>query len=380
MEKLNVALISPNRAAYSETFIFEHKINLSLNANVKYLYQHSLPEMVENEGPIVTYNIINRGRRKISKFFFPGFLNFHERALLKYFKKHRIDVVVAEFGMTAAAIERVCTKAGIPLIAHFHGADAYIKDILFSHRNKYGKLFDRAAVVFVVSEHMRKQLTGLGCNSSKLVVNHYGPSDIFFDVTNNFTSQTFVSVGRFVEKKAPDLTIMAFAKAVAKYPDAKLKMVGDGPLQERCKMLVEKLCIQNNVEFIGVADRERIKLFFSEAIAFVQHSVVAQNGDSEGTPVALLEASASGLPVVATRHAGIPDVIIDGTTGFLVEEKDVDGMAEAMIRLLDEPGLASQMGAAGRMNIRENFTLEKHLNILNKAVAETVAKSTKSNA
>jgi colanic acid/amylovoran biosynthesis glycosyltransferase len=93
----------------------------------------------------------------------------------------------------------------------------------------------------------------------------------------------------------------------------------------------------------------------------VQHSVVASDGNSEGMPNSILEASASGLPVVATRHAGIPEVVLDGETGFLVEERDVEGMARQMARLVMEPALAEELGRAGRKRMQESFSIDSRI-------------------
>ena len=93
---------------------------------------------------------------------------------------------------------------------------------------------------------------------------------------------------------------------------------------------------------------------------FVQHSIVAPDGDGEGNPVAVMEAQLSGLPVVATRHAGIPEVVRDGETGLLLSEGDVDGMAAAMRRLVLEPALAARLGAAGQQRVSAQFTVQHH--------------------
>jgi glycosyltransferase involved in cell wall biosynthesis len=106
----------------------------------------------------------------------------------------------------------------------------------------------------------------------------------------------------------------------------------------------------------------------AEALAFVQHSVTAPNGDMEGTPVAVLEAGAAGLPVIATRHAGIPDVVIEGETGLLVDEHDVEGMAAMMIRLAEMPETAMEMGSAARKRVREHFSMEQHISLLNRCI------------
>ena len=101
-----------------------------------------------------------------------------------------------------------------------------------------------------------------------------------------------------------------------------------------------------------------------QARAFVQHSVVAIDGDSEGTPVAILEAGAAGLPVVATRHGGIPDVVVPGETGLLIREGDVCAMAECMARLAADPELAARLGSAARSRIRAEFSMDKSLSSL----------------
>jgi glycosyltransferase involved in cell wall biosynthesis len=91
---------------------------------------------------------------------------------------------------------------------------------------------------------------------------------------------------------------------------------------------------------------------------FVQHSLVPKSGDSEGTPVGIIEAGASGLPVVSTRHAGITDVVIHGKTGFLVDEGDIDGMAKYMYRILSDTELAIKMGKRARQHISDNFNMD----------------------
>jgi glycosyltransferase involved in cell wall biosynthesis len=90
----------------------------------------------------------------------------------------------------------------------------------------------------------------------------------------------------------------------------------------------------------------------------------------EGTPVAIIEAQAAAVPVISTYHAGIPDVVIDKVTGFLVEEKDVDAMTKAMIHIFSDKKIAEEMGEKARKNIRAHFTMAQHIDILNKALKE----------
>jgi colanic acid/amylovoran biosynthesis glycosyltransferase len=172
---------------------------------------------------------------------------------------------------------------------------------------------------------------------------------------------TFLAVGRFVEKKAPLLTLAAFASVWRRYPDARLRMIGSGKLLEACRDLACGLGIGEAVEFVGTQPNDVVAAEMMRVRGFVQHSLVAADGNSEGMPVAILEAGASGLPVVSTRHAGIPEVVDDGTTGFLVDERDVEGMAERMERLLAEPALAGELGRSARRRIEEHFSIESSI-------------------
>src|SRR5262249_22325756 len=111
------------------------------------------------------------------------------------------------------------------------------------------------------------------------------------------------------------------------------------------------------------------------ARCFVQHSVEASNGDCEGTPVGILEASASGLPIVSTRHGGIPDAVLEGKTGFLVAERDVLGMTKHMTDIVRSPQLAAQLGRNGRRHIQENFAMMHSLDRLWAIIDAAIARS-----
>lgn len=138
-------------------------------------------------------------------------------------------------------------------------------------------------------------------------------------------------------------------------------MIGDGPLLDGCRRLARELQVERNVEFLGAQDHGTIQGEMRRARCFVQHSVVAPSGDSEGTPVAIIEASATGIPVVSTKHGGIPDVVVDGATGFLVDEGDVSGMAGHLTTLVDNPNLAREFGRAARRRAEEHFSVERRI-------------------
>ncbi|MBX2931830.1 MAG: glycosyltransferase [Chitinophagaceae bacterium] len=359
-----LAIFSPNKNAYSETFIQAHK---QLPFNIKFYYGGLVPQNLEGYRSIFNVSIIEKIIVKLK-----GSLSVREYALLKSLKKQKIDCVLAEYGITAAEVLNVVQYAKISMVVHFHGFDASVKETVQGYAAKYRDIFGYASAVIVVSERMKKAVIEMGCPEQKIVLSYYGPNQIFLSNQPTYQQQQFLAVGRFVEKKAPHLTIFAFANVVKLYPQARLIMVGDGMLLPVCKDLVKNLGLEQYVEFRGVQSPEQVRLLFETSIAFVQHSVVADNGDSEGTPVAVLEAQAAALPVIATYHAGIPDVVLHNTTGFLVEEKDVLTMSEYMIKILKEEGLAKQLGEEGRKRMMENFTIEQHLKQLEDAVKKAV--------
>jgi glycosyltransferase involved in cell wall biosynthesis len=358
-----LAILSPNQNAYSETFIHAHK---KLPFNIRFYYDGLFPTKLEGKKSLFIFNLFQK-----IKIRFDNRFNLSEHALLNSLKREKVDCVLAEYGTTAVATLKVVSHLQIPLVVHFHGSDASLKDVLKKNKEKYKLVFAYASRIIVVSKKMRSVLLTLGCPDNKLVLSYYGPDTSFVECQPDYKSQQFISVGRFVEKKAPYLTILSYKNMAADFPSSKLVMVGDGELLPVCQQLANALNLSNQVEFKKVQTPEQIKTLLNESIAFVQHSIVADNGDSEGTPVAILEAQAAALPVISTYHAGIPDVVINDETGFLVEEKNVDEMAKNMRRILNEKGLAKKLGEKGRERIKQHFSREKNL----KQIEETILNS-----
>jgi glycosyltransferase involved in cell wall biosynthesis len=159
-----------------------------------------------------------------------------------------------------------------------------------------------------------------------------------------------------VDKKAPQKTLQAFEAMRKKVPEARLVMVGDGPLLKDCRQWVRQQGIEDAVTFTGVLSRRAVSRLLSTSRAFVQHSVVAPDGDREGLPLAILEAGAHGLPMIATRHAGIPDAVREAQDGFLVDEGDIKAMALAMWKLAAKPDLAASMGKSFRGRVAAEYS------------------------
>lgn len=360
---MNIALLSPSKSSYSETFIQAQKNGL--RGTVFYYYDGTPPTKLEGKGSILIPFGDFRKRY--------GFLykDVKSHSLKASFKKNKIDVVLAQYGPTGEAAAAICEAMHIPLIVHFHGYDAFIWDVISKH-NYYQNCFKVASSVIVVSQHMKKQLIALGCPENKLIYNPCTPDDLFYEVSPNFLNQQFLVVGRFTDKKAPYYSLLAFQKILKWHPKATLVFAGQGDLLDTCKNLAKYLDIEDAVIFMGIIKREKLLLLLEGSIAFLQHSITTENGDCEGTPVAVMEASAAGLPVIASLHAGIPEVILDNETGLLVKEHDVAAMSNHMLTLLNQPDLAHQLGKRGKQRIQKYFSRNQQLKLLQETLINAI--------
>jgi len=361
---MNIALISPNKTSFSETFIETQKNGLK--GNVFYYYDGFLPRYLDGEGRIqIKFGSLKKRLGLI-------YHDILSESLLQSFKNHKIDVVLAQYGPTGEAVAPICEKLNIPIIVHFHGYDASIQTVIKKH-DYYQDAFRVAKFVIAVSKVMVSDLIALGCPKDKIVYNPCAPNDIFYGIKPKFTKPQFLTIGRFTDKKAPYYTILAFKEVLKEYPKATLVFGGDGLLLNTCENLVKHLDIENNVSFRGVIEQHEFIGLLEESLAFVQHSITADNGDKEGTPVAVMEASLAGLPVISTIHAGIPDVIINERTGLLIKEHDVRGMTKFMIKLLNDLNYAKMLGQNGKEKVWNNYRLTIYLEKLQKALEKSIS-------
>ena len=168
-----------------------------------------------------------------------------------------------------------------------------------------------------------------------------------------------LTVARLVEKKSVHYGIEAVAKVVKRYPFVQYEIAGDGPLKGDLVGLIDKLDINENVKLLGWKQQNEISELMSHADILLAPSVTGKEGDQEGIPVVLMEAMARGLPVISTYHSGIPELVQDGRSGFLVRERDIDALAEKLEHLITHPEMRDQMGAEGRKYVEENYNIDK---------------------
>lgn len=369
---MKICVVAPNNDTYSETFIHSHMHRLPAEV-VSLVGDGFYFPVREVEGSFLYKRNIRawvvRQTMGIS------IQQAEEKALSKFLTQRQIDIVLAEYGPTACAVLKSCQIANIPLVAHFHGFDAFQYSTAEEYRERYQVLFKEAACLIAASQSMANQLCLLGALSEKIAVNHYGVNVNKFQGGQPSESPPhFVAVGRFIEKKAPHLTLLAFHKVVEQVPEAHLTMIGDGPLLEACKQLVVALNLKDRVTLRGACPPEEIVKALRHARAFVQHSLRTSGGDSESLGVVFLEAGAMGIPSVGTQHDGIPEVIIDGETGLLAQEGNIEQCANHMIALAKKPELAQNLGDAAYKRINSQFTEERSLSNLHKILADLVQK------
>ncbi|WP_430466470.1 glycosyltransferase [Winogradskyella ouciana] len=367
---MNIAIFSPNKNPYSETFIQAHKNYLK--GNVSYYYGHIGSIKLEGTERLVSKTLEFRFRlaRMLSN---SPYAYVNQKSILKSLKQNKIDVALIEYGTHAYSLISILKSSKIPFVVHFHGYDASVKGVI-SQCNNYKEVFSNATSLIAVSRKMEQMLLDIGCPRKKLIYNVYGAQPEFESVIPTFAKKQFIAIGRFTDKKAPYYTIMAFKEIADKFPDAKLLIAGDGLLLNMCENLVKHYQLEQQVDFLGVIKPEEYKKILTDSLAFVQHSITAKSGDMEGTPVAVLEASVAGLPVIATKHAGIIDVIKHGETGLLCDEHDVAAMSDHMMKVLSNIEFAKQMGSNGKKHIKQFYSLDRHINALQKTLNEAVSK------
>ena len=348
---MRTCLVKNGKIGLTETFILAHVD--TLDASVI----HGLPpRLMEPAGrrPSTPARLAARALRRL-----PVSRGKERAETLEYsslLKTTGADIVLSEYGTTGVLVWRACEALGLPLVVHFHGYDASREEVLQRHAEEYRRMFDYASAIVVVSRAMREQVLRLGASPATIVLNPCSVDlEAFALGTPDQSAPTFLAVGRLVEKKAPHLLVLAFAEVRKHVPTAKLRIIGDGELRKVVEDLVVGLGLRDAVDLRGAQSHDVVREEMQNARAFVQHSVVASDGDSEGTPVSVLEASASGLPVVSTEHAGIPDAVLNGETGYIVPERDVAGMAARMITLAQQPDRAAQLGRAGRARMEALF-------------------------
>lgn len=282
---------------------------------------------------------------------------FDERRAAEFLLRYRPAVMLAEFGQNGCLYGRLCQRLDIPLHVHFHGCDLLRYGRSGPFRRHYRKLFGTAAGIIAPSRFLARALQDAGCPAEKIHVVPNGVDTKLFRPSTR-TKGRVLAIGRLSEEKGPLLTIRAFQRVAATVPDAHLFVLGDGPLREDCESLLDRLSLRTRVTLLGKQDPAAVARHLSDASVFVQHSVRASFGSEESFGLSVLEAMACAVPTVTTNAGGLPELVVEGQTGFMVDPHDVDAFAAKISLLLRDAELARSMGLAGRRRAEQAYDAE----------------------
>lgn len=288
-----------------------------------------------------------------------------------------LDLVHVHFAVDAIAILRSLIRARVPFLVTVHGYDVTkVPDEPGRsgrvYRRRLRRLFDRATAVIAVSDVIAGKARELGATDAKLRTHYIG-----IPVTDAVTSELdqdidLLFVGRLVEKKGVSDLLLALALLAESPVPHNTVIVGEGPL--RVELESAAMARGLPVTFMGKRSAEEVQDLLLRSKVVVVPSKTAANGDMEGLPTVLMEAMAVGVPVVATRHSGIIEVVEHGETGLLSDEADPEALAANLRRALADPDLRRRLGVAGREHIRQNFNMTTQTAALEEIYAELLAK------
>jgi colanic acid/amylovoran biosynthesis glycosyltransferase len=293
-------------------------------------------------------------------------------------EEHGGAVLHIVFGSTAVQLLPLIAEAErtLPVIVSFHGADVLGEMDKPAYRQAALEVLGRVDLVLARSQSLAKALLQVGCPPEKIRLNRTGIPLQAFALRERTTPADgrwrLFQACRLIAKKGVKTTLRAFAMFRGTYPGATLAIAGEGPQEVELRALASELGISAGIEFTGFLAPEELKSQLYRAHFFVHPSEMGADGNQEGVPNALLEAMATGLPAFATRHGGIPEAIVSGVSGWLVDEGDHEGLAQALLAFAAAPERLSALGAAGAKSVAENFELKAQAAMLEACYREAI--------
>jgi colanic acid/amylovoran biosynthesis glycosyltransferase len=391
---MKIAFVVGKFPVLSETFIFNQIIGLIEQGHDVDIYSKIKPNYEKTHQDVEKYHLLNRTfyltmpqnriKRLIKAFYLFG-INIHKGPIcilstlniLKYgravislhyfylvlpFLGKRYDIVHCHFGPNGNLGIRLRKLGAIEckIITSFHGYD--VNEI--NSRQYYTELFKNGDAFTVNTEFTKRRILSLGAPNDRVNILPVGLEIEKYEYKKRVTSDRsvkVVTVARLVEKKGIQYSIKAVANVIMRKPRRNIhyNIAGDGPLRDELESLITELNMGDKIKLLGWLDQDEIRELYRKADIFVLSSVTAKNGDKEGQGLVLQEAQAVGLPVISTLHNGIPEGVLDGKTGFLVPEKDVETLADRIAYLIENPEDRIRMGRAGRKFVQQNYDIKK---------------------
>lgn len=283
---------------------------------------------------------------------------------IPFLENQRYDVIHCQFGIYALEVMFARDVGALKgkLISSFRGYDIswYIQE---KGDRVYDQLFKTADFFLTNCDFFKRRILKLGCAPNKVLVHRSGIncSRFAFNTRHPSTDGVFriATTGRLIEKKGIEYSIRAVAKVAENHPNIEYNIIGDGNLKEHLQQIIEELNIQDKVNLLGWKNQREIIEILDKSHIFIASSVTAADGNQDAPVNTLKEAMAMGLPVIGTLHGGIPELIEDGVSGFLVPERDADAIAEKLIHLIEHPEKWPLMGKAGRAYVEKHYETNK---------------------
>ncbi|MFN7749996.1 MAG: glycosyltransferase [Cyclobacteriaceae bacterium] len=368
-KELRLALVVENFLPISQVWIWRQAKIEGLTPKVVLTYHRSNPEVFDFPRLVVGV-AANRSMSKLRKkfwFVFKWFkpkLSDRNTAMFKTaLQEYDVNIVHAHFGTVGAEVVDLCSELQIPLVVTFHGFDATSVPVRWpGYQTKLRSVFLKCACVVSISEYLTHAIKTLGCPPEKIRVNYLGVPTNCFEFTRRVQRVgpiRFIHIGRLVEKKGvPDL-VRAFTRAFPFQCDVELMIVGSGEEETLVKSLTLELRPANPIVCKEFVAPEKVREELESADVFVLNSRVDSRGTTEGLPISMLEAMATGMPVIAANHAGIPEAVEDGYNGFLIQEKNIVALAEALQKCCDRQR-NDEMGRNAWRTVRSKFASEEN--------------------
>jgi len=273
----------------------------------------------------------------------------------------RHDVLYAQFGQNGSIGVSLRELAALraPVVTQFHGYDAS-SQVRQGGGTVYAELFEKGDLLLGVSDRIRQHLIELGASPARTAVHRCGIRTAQVPFVERAVEKQLqvLTVARLVEKKGIEFALQAIAE-LSRQRDVRYRIAGDGPLSGQLRARAQELGLSSTVEFLGPVSGARVNDLMAQASVLLVPSVTAADGDEEGIPVVLMEALACGLPVVATRHGGIPELVVAGHTGRLAEERDAAALSRLLQAVVDEPEQTLEMARRGRTLVEQNHDMDR---------------------
>jgi colanic acid/amylovoran biosynthesis glycosyltransferase len=275
-------------------------------------------------------------------------------------RPRQYDVLHAHFGPTGLMFRFASALWQAPLVVSFHGYDFST----WPRRHgaaAYAPLFTSVALVTVNSEYSRRQVESLGGDRSKIRRLSVGVDLQRFRFRARALAPgdavRVLSVGRLVEVKGHEFAIRAIAELGNRFPHLHYDIVGEGPLRTHLVSVIAELGVDRQVTLHGSQDADYVRRMLDAAHLFLMPSVTV-DGAAEGQGLALQEAQAVGLPVIASEHGALPEGMVPGESGFLARERDVGHLSAQLACMIEQSSRWPVMGAAGRAFVEQRYDAE----------------------